>query len=92
MAEMPPQDQPTSVPTLPADATTAVEEPLAEPVRASVAETMRVLTTVLAPPLLTGVIKRRPRSMRLSRSGYGSTRAQYEPCERCVRAMAVGRC
>lgn len=41
-------------------------EPAQEPARASVADTLRVLVTVLAPTLSIGLIKRRPRAMRVA--------------------------
>ena len=55
--------QPTSTPNLPSDPEPA---PVAHPARAGVLDTVRTVGTVVAPALLTGVIKRRPRAMWLA--------------------------
>jgi cytochrome P450 len=55
--------QPTSTPNLPDDVDAG---PDAEPVRATVVDTVRTVSTVIGPALLTGVIKRRPRVMWLA--------------------------
>jgi len=54
---------PTSTPNLPDDVEAGPE---AEPVQAGVLDTVRTVSTVMGPALLTGVIKRRPRMMWLA--------------------------
>lgn len=60
---MTPRDVPTTVPLLPADPDPGPES---EPVAAGVLDTLRTFGTVVAPVVLTGVIKRRPRMVGLA--------------------------